>query len=1337
MDPKDVQEASLKSEQDSVTIVDGVPIDDPGNPDHDVAGCVSNVDSASVDPGEDEESSSKNEHNPGVTTFHMRVDVSHTSQHELTTLTGDVYSYVPKTEQDQGAVKVGAHIEAIDETEEGFTTGTSNVIVNDPSNSKEDPVSVSCNSSDLYELEPTKENRGSYEGATSMTSNLSQIVVSTPLGTSVSTKVKNVSAPKKICITAGDSQKYVKSGMESVGPTTGSKNSKQSTKITLPGNLSCGSPVVSSKLRTINPDNVLCSNKVKIKRTGPIIVRTIGPRTVRNITVCKSSDNVDPASTILITRDMDDGRMFSPVRANVITPQKATVKKHLMDAPVPSQIILRNNEQIDLTTSDNRPSQENFKNSPSHPSCNDEVLTSRQLDDELAATEDVITTDNKYKCISEIKENIASMKAVSEADDLSHDIQDGSNRSCYFCRSILTREDRITCLALNKPLPSSLLDPISLLQCLGISSPLHASTLAVDNATVILCQKCYTLVSDGDLIYHRLLSVTSEMRQHWPESDREVLKGPLGFSSHKKTLKSQLCEGLQSIQSLQSYPNTQRKCIPILPKPSMAKEFLSAQSSTVENVQVKVKQEPSDNKMRICGFCGMDLYGDEDWRLHSAAVHRVEQKWRMFNVQPTLKTLLAKEIQRSTVKQRGNKKRNWRCGNTSKRKCIACSRDFLLRDEFVEHLRHYHNMVIDEEFLSYVSEDADVMEWSNSCQSSITETPVQIKREEACIDQEEARSPITGTVEDETLQGHDSFVCKGKIEQNIMESLKQEGKEILKVEALPAPDDCHNYIGTHRSKATTSCNQGNSKKFQGPTWCCRICGKLYSSKIDLDNHKLLEHPGSMRMIKKKRMDENDSKSSPSDIHSIPLILRTKTKVNCRLCTKGFDSQEALNSHIDTFHENSVVILEKDGCGGVIDHRLDISKALDPQEENEQETTILEPQGINPNKRPDRTRSFVCNSCGDAFVNRLLLVKHKRSIHGDVCGVGGANGLVMVECEICGRRLHGIGSLRHHLSKAHNRSHRPPLKHRCKMCIYHSRTRNQLEKHMQEKHGVNVLPPVECKDCGKMYNAKYIDIHIANIHENKRKYSCNFCAMKFNIKSSLKCHISYEHANNKWHCDKCEMEFDKYHKLRQHRIYVHSTKIFPCLECGKTYKRKSDLTTHGKRRHQERIPCECTYCPKAYTDRKKLRTHLIKKHGVAWEDTLSKGYARHLRENNCLRRRQVRNLRISQNAAHSEEASGTEIQQSHYEFEKPEEVYYEEEQQGDVFYEEQYLHGHPHQNYQVQHCAQLGEGTITTYEGADIGTLEDQREYNVVQVNEASESLTDVADISYIILEETQ
>lgn len=243
-------------------------------------------------------------------------------------------------------------------------------------------------------------------------------------------------------------------------------------------------------------------------------------------------------------------------------------------------------------------------------------------------------------------------------------------------------------------------------------------------------------------------------------------------------------------------------------------------------------------------------------------------------------------------------------------------------------------------------------------------------------------------------------------------------------------------------------------------------------------------------------------------------------------------------------------------------------------------------------------------------------------------------------------------------------------------------------------------------------------------------------MKFNVKSSLKCHISYEHANNKWPCVKCHIEFEKYHQLRQHRIYVHSTKIYTCQQCGKTFKRKSDMTEHEKRRHMEKIMSECTYCTKAYADRKKLRTHLIKKHGVAWEDTLSKSYARHQQENNCLRKRQHRSSSASQNLPHNEETEGIGIQQSKYDLEHTgQHVLYEEGQKG--LFEEQYQDGDSCQIYQHQHCAQVEERTITTYEGASVETLENEQEYNMVQVTEGSENITNMANICYIVLEETQ
>ncbi|KAG7161403.1 uncharacterized protein LOC121875175 [Homarus americanus] len=1325
--PSNVQETSSKSDQEPGTVVAFVS----SQPDN-LAKCTPDVDSVVKNSKGVQYSSrkSKNEEENDMVDIHVNVP--------------------SEPEQNSRAVVTEAHIVRPSEGEHDSTTSITGICISDIGNTKEELVTININDTIPNDTSSGKQNHASSDGNMSgaiTTSTGSRVILSSPLITAASTKVKNVFTHKMKNTVASDGRKYVSSNRRNGT----SVFNKQNVRNIVPRNLQSNeSPVVSSKLHSVCADDASSSNNVKIKRTGSVVVRTISPRTIRNVPASYSSSKtgfyVDPLGTILITREMDDGRFCGSAQAKVPTVQCTKLDKLLSSTPT-LQSNLQVIEHHGLRNSDGKPStsQDSFiENSSTRSSCNDDILISRQLDDELADKDDDDDIAEANNTVAmEITKKISSSETVGQINNVYNDVQVGGDQRCCFCRSVLTREERITCMALSKPLPSSLLDPISLLHCLGITSPLPACRPSLDSSSIIVCQQCYSLVSDGDVVYQQLLSITSHMRQLWPKNIGDIIPAAFGSDSNKVCLKMNQIE--KTSQNMQLSPKSSKKYGLILPKPIMAGESPVVPSGTTEKVpKVRVKQKPSSNKMRICGFCGMDLYGDDDWNLHQVAVHRIERKWQWFNLQPTLKTLLAKEIQHSNMRQSCEVLTpNLKCEKNNICKCTACSTEFSMRDELVEHLRHYHNMVIDEEFLSSILEDTDTMDWSNDRQGTVVENPVQIKSEMMWDEHGRARSSVSDVERDDDVYDNDTGAYEGVRKHVIINNVKKKKNHIhTEDQALPAPDECHNYIGACGNKGSLMYKTESSEKNQNTELHCKICAKLYKTQMDLDKHEQLEHPRSVR-TNKKIDKENNLQTSLGDGHSLPMLLRARTKVTCKLCNQVCDSFVDLNNHIDSCHENSVVILEGDGYGGVIDRRLEMSLALGSDAEHIQKGAEGPELQVNVTKGPEKSRSFMCKSCGETFVNRLLLVRHKRSAHGDVCGVGGANGLVMVECELCGRRLHGIGSLRLHMSKVHKRSQKPPLKHRCKMCIYHSRTRNQLEKHMQEKHGLNVLPPVECKECGKMYSAKYIDIHIANMHENQKKFSCNFCSMKFNIKSSLKCHISYEHANNKWQCDKCHIQFEKYHQLRQHKIYVHSTKIYPCQQCGKTFKRKSDVTEHGKRRHQEKVPSECNYCTKVYADRKKLRTHLIKKHGVAWEDTLSKSYARHQRENNCLRKRQPRNSRMPRNLSCDEEVGGIEIQQDieiqqgQYEFDhNGQQVHYEQQQNGEGFYEEQYQHDDPHQNFQEQHCMQLEEGTITTYEGANIGTLEDEQEYNVVQVTEGTEDITNVASISYIILEES-
>lgn len=1015
---------------------------------------------------------------------------------------------------------------------------------------------------------------------------------------------------------------------------------------------------------------------------APIIYNTNTRYSLR-----KSGKYFDPSGTKLISRDRRNGNACNASKARAFSPPQNT-NKHLPCSKV-SQANIKVDKQ-NLTNLDNEhsSSQGSFTD-------NEEDLISNEPD----------LNDVDSSTASKNKMSKRGIKTVGKINNAYYKTQDGNRHNCCFCSHMLKKDEENTCLALNKPLPSSLLDITSLLKCLGISSPLPSSGSTKRNSSIVLCQYCYSLVSEGDKVYKKLLSVTSNMKQLWSDNDGENLTAPFSLNENDRSLK-----------------NTQGKCRPILTFPNMVKESHPVSSNVDGKMQELIlKQQCSNNKMRICEFCRMDLYG-RDWNLHQTAVHRVERKWRWYYLQPILKMLLAKEIH-GVNKRQGEDSANGKYEKTNTRKCTACSKTFSLRDEFVDHLQHYHNMVIDEEFLSYIidedfwsyiSDDAGFMDWSNNGDRENIENPIEIKSEVMSDDQDGGKSSASDIAHTNSIQDNDTINCKDAGKQDILHNGKGEKPHRNgESSALPVSDDCHNYIGTNGNKLTIMPHKDNFRKESRTDLCCRICTQSFMRQVDLEKHEQLHHPESVNESKTMRV-KGHLKTSHGVNHLLP-INSTKTKVSCKLCDKICDNAEDLNNHRDTCHENTVAL--QDHYGGDNDNVVEMSKTinLDVDNVNKESKFALK-------QKPNKIQSFKCNMCGDTFENRIMLVKHKRSCHAFE-----ENCLEIMECDICGRKLHGIQYLHLHMSQVHNKPYNPPLQHQCNMCIHHCRTLNQLEEHLQEKHGVNMLPPVKCKEHGEMQSDKDIDIHIC---KNQKKMSSSFCAMQFKTKSSLEHHISDEHENKKWQCDKCHTEFEKYHLLQQHNMYIHSAKNYQCSQCEKSFKRKSDMISHGKNVHKK-ILSECTYCLKDFPDHKRLRTHIIRKHSTSWEVTPSKNYARHQQENSCMHKQQPRCSNTSPNSTF-EETEKMEVQENKHNLEHTgEHVHYEKEQKENP--SEQYQDSGPHEISQEQ-LTPVEETVVTEYEEVGVEALENPQEYNMVEVIEGTENVADIANICYIIVE---
>ncbi|KAK3867175.1 hypothetical protein Pcinc_027342 [Petrolisthes cinctipes] len=1214
-----------------------------------------------------------------------------------------------------------------------------------------------------------------------------------------------------------------------------------------------------------------------------------------------------PTDTVLISRELDDGKCVRYGTIRVVESGKGATVAGSKNGSNSSIMVSRKRKPV--------------LDSVSSKSCNSDILIKRHIGGDPSTNgEDFVTIDGRRLLAEHTSQTTQNEEKGVGSSERRHFY------CCCLCGNVIAQRNKPTLIPRSGVFPLSSLDLVSLLKNLGvcpasldnstdtstITSTNTEDTEPSDGGSFTLCLWCHSLVLEADGVYAQVVSLTARIRHQWLK-DGSRSEGLMHLSqlntdtthgvARKLKRRNQDISGtkmadirLNRMKSngprvLRKSRNSQTTALPTPDALADDRQVVSPmrESEGITAATTTIKQELS-NKMLICGFCGMDLYGDDDFRLHSAAVHRIRPTWQQWaNQQSVLKTRLAKEIQRSDPSGRNRdsgRRGGGGGGRESPRKCTACGREYPVREEFVEHLRHYHNMTIDEQFLEFVAEESTGSvskrawsggggggggcqdqgfneAWSSSSSSSggsyqetssginkdqtngrtgqvgsVTGTISIIKCEATRPDEEvsseqdgplevkgppedKATRPTTIKVEKDhsPLRKQDSVTGNGQyisqttnkicispsiLAQNRVttsETPISKNNAMSKLSHSPSsivPDGCHN-SGPEASASvidippSTTTSQPGSKHRQ---WRCRLCSLIFTSQEQHDHHKLLVHPEAVRVgrcrvsVEKdgrlaflsKVADKNkillskvkntsqaaffskvETKGQPTFLgrvnNSPPKFIKAIGSVSCKLCGTEVEEEDGSKHRIlcGTCQENSVVMFEGDNRDGLKQDQIQIFKGDITEEEGvkELETLLVEKRidggeegaqekleeaecvsvvEIESGKKPPEVdtklmgavgRNFECSACGEIFAHRPLLLEHKRSVHSQTSG--GIGGVGKVECEICGWKLQSVTSLRLHLAKVHHRrsTHKLPLRHRCKLCIFQCRTRTQLERHMQEKHGASALPPVRCTECGKTYNAKYIEKHIANMHENLKKYSCNFCSMKYNLETALKSHIFYEHRNNKWWCEVCQVEFDRYHQLRQHRTYVHSTKVYPCRECERSFKRKGDLTEHIKRRHQTRVPNKCIHCTKVYSDRKKLRTHLMTKHGVAWEDTLARTYARHQRESNCFRRKPGPTTTARQTHQHQDQNTSLGPTTEHT-----------QEPQDD--------NPGPGGGYSEilevprKDGMETDEASMTTYEEATTSLVDGgEHQYNVVHVTEDSQHhISHMANFSYIILEET-
>lgn len=100
-------------------------------------------------------------------------------------------------------------------------------------------------------------------------------------------------------------------------------------------------------------------------------------------------------------------------------------------------------------------------------------------------------------------------------------------------------------------------------------------------------------------------------------------------------------------------------------------------------------------------------------------------------------------------------------------------------------------------------------------------------------------------------------------------------------------------------------------------------------------------------------------------------------------------------------------------------------------------------------------------------------------------------------------------------------------------------------------------------CDKRFKTKKNMRNHLKLHNQDRKFQCDFCSKRFRTLAYLNSHLQTHQDVKKYKCNFCDKGFVYANQLNSH-LNVHKIeKPFQCPVCNKNFKRKSDLTFHCK------------------------------------------------------------------------------------------------------------------------------------------------------------------------------
>ncbi|NXS88290.1 ZN142 protein, partial [Erpornis zantholeuca] len=220
----------------------------------------------------------------------------------------------------------------------------------------------------------------------------------------------------------------------------------------------------------------------------------------------------------------------------------------------------------------------------------------------------------------------------------------------------------------------------------------------------------------------------------------------------------------------------------------------------------------------------------------------------------------------------------------------------------------------------------------------------------------------------------------------------------------------------------------------------------------------------------------------------------------------------------------------------------------------------------------------CSTCKETFATREALEEHKTQHFSH-------------RCELCSFAAKERQQLVQHYMESHEPAAPQDKPLHCPFCDFACRHQLVFDQHMKGHGGTRVY---KCSDCEyTTKNRQKITWHI-RIHTGEKPYKCHLCKYACADPSRLKYHMRIHKEERKYLCPDCGYKCKWVNQLKYHMTKHTGLKPYRCDECEYRTNRADALRVHKETRHQEARSFICEQCGKAFKTRFLLKTHL-KKH----------------------------------------------------------------------------------------------------------------------------------------------